>query len=67
MGLDQAIGVEQHRLAMADRALGLLPTDDTAGWVLRLTEAGVAAGQVNDVSQALAYADRLEMIERGTA
>ncbi|MEZ5193922.1 MAG: CoA transferase [Nocardioides sp.] len=49
----------EHRAALVELLESRLAADTAARWVERLTEAGVAAGEVNDLGQALALADRL--------
>ena len=49
----------EHRAALVHVLERALATDDAAAWVERLNAAGVAAGEVNDLGQAIAYADAL--------
>jgi crotonobetainyl-CoA:carnitine CoA-transferase CaiB-like acyl-CoA transferase len=48
-----------HRSALHDELERALAAASAAHWVEVLTDAGVPAGLVNDVAEALAFADRL--------
>lgn len=47
------------RADVVDALEAALATDDVAAWSARLQAAGVAAGPVQDIGEAIAYADRL--------
>jgi crotonobetainyl-CoA:carnitine CoA-transferase CaiB-like acyl-CoA transferase len=49
----------ENREALITTLEEALASDDAVAWVERLTAAGIAAGHVNDIGEALQYADRL--------
>jgi len=49
----------EHRDALQSALEGVLATDDASAWVTRMLTAGVPAGTVNGISEALALARRL--------
>jgi len=63
LATDERFASNEQRLAHRDelgRALeGALAAAPAADWVLRLREAGVPAGEINDVAQAFALAEEL--------
>jgi crotonobetainyl-CoA:carnitine CoA-transferase CaiB-like acyl-CoA transferase len=49
----------EHRDALADELSAVFAGAPADEWVLRLTDAGVPAGPINDIAQAFAYAEAL--------
>ena len=49
----------EHRESLAEELAAVFATAPAGEWVLRLTDAGVPAGPINDIAQAFAYAEEL--------